>query len=65
MKLIVNLQDDHVYYGIGVDQEWKHIARDLIVDMQKGWALQDMPKRKLPRNKFKVRLCHQVSFTQL
>lgn len=49
-------QDDHIYYGIGTDQQWRRITRDLIIDMQKGWALQDRPKRRSPRNKFKVQV---------
>lgn len=52
------MQDDHIYYGIGVDQKWRQLTRDLIIDMQKGWALLDRPKRKSPRNKFKV--CHMT-----
>ncbi|KAG6462166.1 hypothetical protein O3G_MSEX013097 [Manduca sexta] len=51
---MIYAQDDHIYYGIGVEQQWRRITRDLIIDMQKGWALQDRPKRRSPRNKFKV-----------
>lgn len=51
---LIHAQDDHTYYGIGVDSKWRKITRDLIIDMQKGWALQDKPKRKSPRNKFKI-----------
>ncbi|XP_023947679.2 D-glucuronyl C5-epimerase [Bicyclus anynana] len=51
---LIYAQEDHIYYGIGVDQKWRHLTRDLIIDMQKGWALQDRPKRKSPRNKFKI-----------
>ncbi|XP_039747289.1 D-glucuronyl C5-epimerase [Pararge aegeria] len=51
---LIYAQEDHIYYGIGVDQKWRRLTRDLIIDMQKGWALQDRPKRKSPRNKFKI-----------
>ncbi|XP_047528008.1 D-glucuronyl C5-epimerase B [Vanessa atalanta] len=51
---LIYAQEDHTYYGIGVDKKWRRITRDLIIDMQKGWALQDRPKRKSPRNKFKI-----------
>ncbi|XP_012552772.1 D-glucuronyl C5-epimerase [Bombyx mandarina] len=51
---LIYAQDDHIYYGIGVEQKWRKITRDLIIDMQKGWILQDRPKRRSPRNKFKI-----------
>lgn len=51
---LISAQEDHIYYGIGTDLQWKRLTRDLIIDMQKGWALQDRPKRKSPRNKFKI-----------
>ncbi|GBP43647.1 D-glucuronyl C5-epimerase B [Eumeta japonica] len=47
-------QDEHIYYGIGTELVWRRITRDLIIDMQKGWAVQDRPKRKSPRTKFKI-----------
>ncbi|RVE40927.1 hypothetical protein evm_014423 [Chilo suppressalis] len=46
--------EDHIYYGIGTSQKWRRLTRDLIIDMQKGWALLDRPKRKSPRTKFKI-----------
>ncbi|XP_072943501.1 D-glucuronyl C5-epimerase B isoform X2 [Epargyreus clarus] len=51
---LIYAQDDHIYYGIGVEQKWRRLTRDLIIDMQKGWALLDQPKRKSPRNKFRI-----------
>ncbi|PZC79397.1 hypothetical protein B5X24_HaOG216392 [Helicoverpa armigera] len=51
---LISAQEDHIYYGIGLEQQWRRITRDLIIDMQKGWALQDRPKRRSPRNKFKI-----------
>ncbi|OWR55408.1 D-glucuronyl C5-epimerase B isoform X1 [Danaus plexippus] len=51
---LIYAQEDHIYYGVGLEQKWRRLTRDLIIDMQKGWALQDRPKRKSPRNKFKV-----------
>ncbi|KOB64417.1 D-glucuronyl C5-epimerase, partial [Operophtera brumata] len=44
--------DEHVYHGIGTAGGWRTLTRDLVIDMQKGWALQDRPKRRSPRNKF-------------
>lgn len=55
LTLINNdVQEEHVYHGIGADAAWRRLTRDLIIDMQKGWALQDRPKRRSPRNKFMV-----------
>ncbi|KPJ07372.1 D-glucuronyl C5-epimerase [Papilio machaon] len=51
---LIYAQEDHIYHGIGTEVKWRRITRDLIIDMQKGWALQDRPKRKSPRNKFRV-----------
>lgn len=48
------LQEEHVYHGVGTEASWRRLTRDLVVDLQKGWALLDRPKRKSPRNKFKV-----------
>ncbi|XP_022124382.2 D-glucuronyl C5-epimerase B isoform X2 [Pieris rapae] len=53
LQLIYAL-DDHIYYGIGVENKWRRLTRDLITDMQKGWALLDKAKRKSPRSKFKI-----------
>ncbi|CAH2241033.1 jg4103 [Pararge aegeria aegeria] len=33
---LIYAQEDHIYYGIGVDQKWRRLTRDLIIDMQKG-----------------------------
>ncbi|RVE43320.1 hypothetical protein evm_012024 [Chilo suppressalis] len=51
---LIYAQEDHIYYGIGTSQKWRRLTRDLIIDMQKGWALLDRPKRKSPRTKFKI-----------
>ncbi|KAG7307015.1 hypothetical protein JYU34_007148 [Plutella xylostella] len=47
-------QEDHIYHGVGTEARWRRLTRDLVIDMQKGWALLDRPKRKSPRNKFKI-----------
>ncbi|KAL0841693.1 hypothetical protein ABMA28_013966 [Loxostege sticticalis] len=51
---LIHAQEDHIYYGIGSEPQWRRVTRDLIIDMQKGWALLDRPKRKSPRTKFKI-----------
>ncbi|XP_038215750.1 D-glucuronyl C5-epimerase B [Zerene cesonia] len=55
---LIHAQDEHIYYGIGVEYKWRRLTRDLIIDMQKGWALLDRPKRKSPRNKFRIWSVH-------
>lgn len=49
-------QDDIIYHGIGQANTWKHLTRDLVVDLQKGLALQyqDKTRKKLPKTKIKV-----------
>lgn len=34
--LILSVQDDNFYYGIGMPTTWKHITRDLLTDLTKG-----------------------------
>ncbi|XP_041977576.1 D-glucuronyl C5-epimerase isoform X2 [Aricia agestis] len=51
---LISALDDHIFYGVGEESAWRRVTRDLIVDMQKGWQLLDRPKRKSPRNKFKI-----------
>lgn len=47
--------NNHIYYGIGqLNNQWKRLTRDLIVDLQKGLNLNDKTKRKLSRSKLKV-----------
>ncbi|XP_063233030.1 D-glucuronyl C5-epimerase B [Bacillus rossius redtenbacheri] len=52
--LLISAQDQHIYHGIGHYTGWRKLTRDLIVDLQKGLAYQNNPKRKLSRSKFKV-----------
>ncbi|XP_053625385.1 D-glucuronyl C5-epimerase B isoform X2 [Plodia interpunctella] len=51
---LIKAKGEHIYYGVGAEPQWRRVTRDLIVDVQKGWALLDRPKRKAPRNKFKI-----------
>lgn len=46
--------DEHIYYGVGTQHNWKHLTRDLLIDIQKGLALLNKHKRKLNRNKYKI-----------
>lgn len=36
--ILLSVQDDNFYYGIGMSDTaaWKHLTRDLLVDLQKG-----------------------------
>lgn len=53
-KLISSKGSD-VYHKIQCDEgKWTHLTRDLLVDLQKGLALQNKPKRKLSRSKYKI-----------
>lgn len=55
--LTISAQDQHVYHGIGHcghTQPWQKLTRDLVVDLHKGLAYQNKPKRKLSRSKLKV-----------
>ncbi|CAO1325006.1 unnamed protein product [Diamesa tonsa] len=53
----INVQDSNIYHGIGTSAAgtWKHLARDLFVDVQKGVsALFTDRKRKMRRSELKV-----------
>lgn len=74
--LLLSVQDENIYYGIGAGSgienqlKWKHLTRDLLVDLQKGIQLansaisggggagsvssNDKPKRKYRRTEIKV-----------
>ena len=55
--LTVLAQDQHVYHGMGrcgLTQPWRKLTHDLVVDLHKGLAYQNKPKRKLSRLKLRV-----------
>ncbi|KAJ8679544.1 hypothetical protein QAD02_015331 [Eretmocerus hayati] len=54
-NVILTTHKNHIYYGIGqVHNHWKHLTRDLMVDLQKGLILIEKTKRKLTRSKIKI-----------
>ncbi|XP_046606009.1 D-glucuronyl C5-epimerase B [Neodiprion virginianus] len=54
-NLVMHTRDNHIYYGIGLsNNRWKHLTRDLVVDLQKGLNLNDKTKKKLSRSKLKA-----------
>ena len=63
-ELLISAQDQHVYHGIGncaENQSWRRLTRDLVVDLHKGLAYQNRPKRKFSRSKLKVSFCSTPS----
>lgn len=67
--LLITAQDENIYYGLGVAasvvHQWKHLSRDLLVDLQKGLQLQQQQsgggtgaqqqkKKKLRRNEIRL-----------
>jgi heparosan-N-sulfate-glucuronate 5-epimerase len=53
----ITVQDSNIYYGIGTKNvnQWKHLARDLFIDVQKGvLALYANRKLKMRRSELKV-----------
>ncbi|XP_015598441.1 D-glucuronyl C5-epimerase B isoform X2 [Cephus cinctus] len=54
-NLVLSTVNNHIYYGIGLmNNRWKRLTRDLVVDLQKGLNLNDKNKKKLSRSKLKV-----------
>lgn len=53
---VILAKEQDIYYGLGCDQNdsWRKLARDLLVDLQKGLSFQNKPKKKISRAKFKV-----------
>ncbi|RZC42423.1 D-glucuronyl C5-epimerase, partial [Asbolus verrucosus] len=54
--ILITVQDNNVYHGIGTNQEWKKLTRDLIIDLQKGlnYLDKDKSKHRIPRSKLKI-----------
>ncbi|PSN38350.1 D-glucuronyl C5-epimerase [Blattella germanica] len=49
-ELLISAQDRHVYHGIGpcgLDRAWRRLTRDLVVDLHKGLAYQNRPRRQI------------------
>ncbi|XP_061396807.1 D-glucuronyl C5-epimerase B [Musca vetustissima] len=47
--LLLSVQDDNIYYGLGGTQtlnKWRHLTRDLHIDVQKGLAV-EAPKKSM------------------
>lgn len=63
-KTIIHTRGKNVYYGLGVRSEWSHITRNLIVDLQKGLQLQQIPKKQNKASKIRVHsiIVHGVGF---
>ncbi|XP_014210842.1 D-glucuronyl C5-epimerase [Copidosoma floridanum] len=54
-NMLIYTYNNHIYHGIGrAFNQWKHLTRDLMIDLQKGLSLIDKTKRKLSRSKLKV-----------
>lgn len=54
-NLVLHTSNNHIYYGIGqVNNQWRRLTRDLVVDLQKGLNLNDKSKKKLSRSKLKI-----------
>ncbi|XP_046389558.1 D-glucuronyl C5-epimerase B [Ischnura elegans] len=52
--LLISAEDRHVYHGMGCRGEWRHLTRDLLVDLQKGFLHMGRKRRPLSRSKIKV-----------
>lgn len=53
----ISVQDQNIYYGVGTVAKWKHLTRDLFVDLQKGMQSQHYfsdHKRKIRRTELKI-----------
>ena len=53
--LLISVQGENIYYGIGsmALNKWKHLTRDLLIDVQKGLNGQDR-KMKIRRSELKI-----------
>ncbi|KAK6634744.1 hypothetical protein RUM43_012146 [Polyplax serrata] len=50
----ISVVNEHTYHGVGMQSRWIKITRDLIIDVQKGIAVQGKQKRKIPKSKLKI-----------
>ena len=54
-NVILDTYNNHIYYGIGLlNNQWRRLTRDLVVDLQKGLNFNDKTKKKMSRSKLKV-----------
>ncbi|XP_033231176.1 D-glucuronyl C5-epimerase B isoform X3 [Belonocnema kinseyi] len=54
-NVILHTYSNHIYYGIGLlNNQWRRLTRDLVVDLQKGLNANDKTKKKISRSKLKV-----------
>ncbi|XP_055374433.1 D-glucuronyl C5-epimerase B [Condylostylus longicornis] len=53
--LLISVQGENIYYGLGSNcvNQWKHITRDLVIDVQKGFIGVEK-KMKIRRNELKL-----------
>lgn len=56
--LQIIVQDENIYYGIGTKQmnRWKHLSRDLLVDLQKGIQFAGGGDRKKKMRRTEIRI---------
>ncbi|CAM1311944.1 GLCE (predicted) [Pycnogonum litorale] len=53
-KVTLQSKGNNIYYGIGIHSVWSRMTRDLIVDLQKGLSLQQIPKKQNKANKIRI-----------
>lgn len=54
-NIVLYSYSNHIYYGIGhLNNQWKHLTRDLVVDLQKGLNNVEKNKKKISRGKLKL-----------
>lgn len=47
--------NNHVHYGIGLlNNQWRRLTRDLVVDLHKGLNISDKTRKQMSRSKLKV-----------
>ncbi|XP_059224462.1 D-glucuronyl C5-epimerase isoform X2 [Stomoxys calcitrans] len=56
--LLLSVQEDNIYYGLGVQSlnKWRHLIRDLHIDIQKGLSIENPKKstNKVKRSDLRV-----------
>lgn len=58
--LLISVQDDNFYYGIGGNgSQWKHLTRDLLVDLQKGIQLSVTGDKKKKHRRTEIKVIKQ------
>lgn len=55
-EVLIDVQDENIFYGLGKKRTWRRVTRDLFIDFQKGLQFANEKRRKMRRSEVKILL---------